>query len=101
MDGNLGDSEALTISLNMGGGVLRQKFDGVVKDIFSPVDINAKTEVVLFTPDNGELARDEFFIPNVNNGLFRISAFLRSKGILVLITLKHLWRLLQNTKPLF
>ena len=81
MDGNLGNTDALTISLNMGGGILRQKFDGVAKNIFAPVDINAETEVVLFTPDNGELARDEFFIPNVNNGLFRISAFLRSKGI--------------------
>ena len=81
MDGNLSDTDALTISLNMGGGILRQKFDGVAKNIFAPVDINAETEVVLFTPDNGELARDEFFIPNVNNGLFRISAFLRSKGI--------------------
>ena len=34
MDGNIGDTDALTISLNMGGGVLRQKFDGVAKNIF-------------------------------------------------------------------
>ena len=69
MYGNIGCPDALTTSLNMGGGRLRQKFDGVAKNIFSPVDINAETEVVLFTPDNGELARDEFFIPNVNTAL--------------------------------
>src|SRR3989344_3305252 len=44
--------------------------------------IEKDTEVVLITPGWGEIDRkDEFFVPNVHNGLYRIRAYLYDRGI--------------------
>ena len=44
--------------------------------------IEKDTEVVLIAPGWGEIDRkDEFFVPNVHNGLYRIRAYLYDRGI--------------------
>lgn len=67
-------------TVEMGGGGIKQKFIRSRASLFEPVLIDEKTDVVLISPDHGDPAKDEFFVPNVNNGLFRIAAYLAEHG---------------------
>ena len=67
-------------TIEMGGGGIKQKFVRSRQSLFEPVLIHETTDVVLISPDHGDPAKDEFFVPNVNNGLFRIAAYLAEHG---------------------
>jgi len=65
----------------MGGGGIKQDFKPSDDEKQKVVNISDQTDVVLFTPDAGRAEKDEYFIPNLHNGLFRIQAYLLRHGI--------------------
>jgi radical SAM superfamily enzyme YgiQ (UPF0313 family) len=69
------------ISIEMGGGGIKQAYRSLGEPTHRPVGITERTEVVMFTPDAGQAQKDEFFIPNLHNGLFRIGTFLSRSGV--------------------
>ena len=69
------------ISMDMGGGGIKETYALETEDVQRKIDISERTQVVLITPDAGKAGKDEFFIPNLHNGLFRISAYLKARGI--------------------
>ncbi len=69
------------ISVDMGGGGIKQTYCPKNEQAARDVQISEFSKVVLFTPDAGKVEKDEFFIPNLHNGLFRISTFLSDRGI--------------------
>ncbi len=73
--------EFRTFYENQGPGI-KEKCEIPDELIQQEVEITPEIEVVLIGPDSGKRKeKDEFFVPNVNNGLFRIHAFLHSEGI--------------------
>ncbi len=71
----------LELSLSMGGGGVKELHQHNKRESLNEVMIDENTSVILLSPDTGQMAKDEYFIPNLHNGLFRISAFLFEHGI--------------------
>ena len=67
------------LSLDMGGGGIKQKYEVEEVGFYREITISETTDIVLFMPDAGK-AKDEYFIPNLHNGLFRITAYLKEQG---------------------
>jgi len=82
MDEEKLSTEGLYTSIEMGGGGIKERCNLPEELLQYDVEIKPDTDIVLITPDMGKrLDRDEYFIPNLHNGLFRIHAFLRERGI--------------------
>ena len=72
----------LHVSFEVQGSVIKEKFGVPPELINNPVNMKATDEVVLIGPDNGKCdERDEGFVPNVHNGIFRVHAYLHEHGI--------------------
>jgi radical SAM superfamily enzyme YgiQ (UPF0313 family) len=75
-------SGELYTSIDMGSGGIKEKYNFPKELLQNNAEIKKGSEVVLITPDMGKKSdKDEYFIPNLHNGLFRIHAFLQEKGI--------------------
>ena len=76
------DGEGYNISLEMGCGGVKEHHDVPWELVNHEPEIDENTDLVLFTPDMGKRKeKDEYFVPNLHNGLFRIQAFMEDKGI--------------------
>jgi radical SAM superfamily enzyme YgiQ (UPF0313 family) len=66
---------------NQGGGI-KQKWEIPEYLIQQDVDINQNSELILIGPDREkQREKDEYFVPNLHNGIFRIHAFLYENKI--------------------
>ena len=76
------EGEGYNISLEMGCGGVKEHHDVPWELVNHEPEIDENTDLVLFTPDMGKRKeKDEYFVPNLHNGLFRIQAFMEDKGI--------------------
>lgn len=76
------EEEKVRVLFDVQGSVMKEKFGVPLELINNPVNIQATDEVVLIGPDNGKCdERDEGFVPNVHNGIFRVHAYLHEHGI--------------------
>lgn len=69
------------LSLDMGGGGISEEISSSEKNDSFKANISEKTFVTLFTADAGAATKTGYFIPNLHNGLFRISAYLTEHKI--------------------
>ncbi|MCL5018845.1 MAG: radical SAM protein [Candidatus Pacearchaeota archaeon] len=74
MGENSGD---LKIFLESQGGGIKEACYIPENLLYQDVDIKPDSEIILIGPDGGKRReKDDYFIPNLHNGLFRIHAFL-------------------------
>lgn len=76
----MSESAPYAVSLDMGGGGIRRRYAARASAAARPLALDGSTAAVLFTPDLGAPEGDEYFIPNIHNGLFRIGAHLHDRG---------------------
>ena len=76
------EGEGYNVSLEMGCGGVKEHHDVPWDLVNHEPLIDENTDLVLFTPDMGKRKeKDEYFVPNLHNGLFRIQAFMEDKGV--------------------
>lgn len=76
------EKEGYNISLEMGCGGVKEHHDVPWELVNHEPEIDENTDLILFTPDMGKRKeKDEYFVPNLHNGLFRIQAFMQDSGV--------------------
>jgi radical SAM superfamily enzyme YgiQ (UPF0313 family) len=76
------EDEGYNVSLEMGCGGVKEHHNVPWELVNHEPEIDENTDLVLFTPDMGKRKeKDEYFVPNLHNGLFRIQAFMHDKGV--------------------
>ncbi len=74
--------EKLRIFYESQGGGIKEKYKIPENLLQQDVEIKPDSEVILVGPDGGKRnEKDDYFVPNLHNGLFRIHAFLHEHGI--------------------
>ena len=103
----MGENNFRTFYENQGPGI-KEKCDIPDELIQHETGITSGTEIVLIGPDSGKRKeKDEFFVPNVNNGIFRLHAFFHSIGINSVMldcyihNTEEIWEKIKEHKPAF